>query len=564
MNERMYPALISVSALIFTHMAQAQIPDRETRWAESAMNPDYCTWRAHAVWRHPAIKAEKGEEPPTACFRNDFELPAKVREATLCIRPSFDNGYSVLINGEQVVAPAPAHVDGYRVFDVARFLRAGKNVFIFKGNSHGPGINLVVQGTIYCTDGSIVDFVTDPSWRGGYDLPDGWDDPGTDISTLPTLRHKKHFWGYHTPLNPPYDQPIRVTPRGAEQPVFDGNQPFTLDLRVLNFNTPDKPEVELSYDLFDEFARRVLEGPAEVSLKADGNLDLSGTVKHPGLPRGAYQLRFTLSDDSGRQLYSRIFEIGVAGRIPQREVAGRTFTDGMKLKPVCTIDCTEEPDPDAFLALRGNDVVDTVVRKSRAGSFRTFADNARYSGMGWRYSVERLYVPHLVVVEYPDDAPRSVCIQIYEPTTTFPGGLLFKTAGYQRADAGITSPAEHPVHSGTMQKTHLVYRPKEEHACIFFHNLATEAPAAVSRITVYEILNDLPAVKIADAGDRLIGYHSERGPQTMSNNFYAGPLGNFFSYSMALNNHIEFYRNWYTTWSTIPRSHSTRTRGPSI
>ncbi len=546
-------ALICAAAL----SGAAQIPTTAERWAESAMNTNYCTGRAAAIQAAASVRPDKKQPPVPIGFRKDFTLSAPVRAARITVFPAGIEGYSVCVNGKEALAPAPARVQGYRTVDIAACLRPGSNSFVLRGHSiPGSVVSLVAQGMVYGANGSIFDLVTDASWRGGYNPPDGWDQPATALEALPAVRAVKYFWTYGIPINPPYDEPIRVTPQKTSDPIFESEMPIALDIRIMNAAglAEDSARLQLKYDLFDENARRVIQPETGIKLTPDGKLDLAGALSHPGLPPGAYQLRFNLGDSSGEMIYTRIFEIAVVGEIPQVLVQGTNFTDGMELKEVGSIDCGADPAPGDFLAFRGDDVIETTVTNSPIGRYRTFADNTRYNYMTWKYRIKTLYIPHVVEVEYPDDAPRSTCIQIFEPGTTIPGALKAKEYGFQRADAGLTSPREHPTHTGAMRKTHLLYWPNEEQACISFLNLASEAPAAVSRITFYEVLNDLPALRIREpqadtlpGGRHLIGYHSERGPQTMANNFYTGPLGNLFALSLGMNNHIEFYRNWHAT-----------------
>ena len=111
----------------------------------------------------------------------------------------------------------------------------------------------------------------------------------------------------------------------------------------------------------------------------------------------------------------------------------------------------------------------------------------------------------------------------------------------------MVSLQEHGQLSGKMKKLRFIFWPNEEIGSVHVWNTyGGEVPAAVARITLYEITNDLPALRIEDAGDRMIGYHTERGSQTMAASYHAGPFGAYFDL-VAGAPHYEFYRNWYTT-----------------
>ena len=110
----------------------------------------------------------------------------------------------------------------------------------------------------------------------------------------------------------------------------------------------------------------------------------------------------------------------------------------MELEEVCSVDCTADLPEDRFIAIKSDGVsFGTIVRQSPIGSYREFAENQNYLNMAFKYSVKHLYQPHLVVVEIPDNAHRSVLIQLYEPTTTVPKFARAAIGGYQR---GWTQP----------------------------------------------------------------------------------------------------------------------------
>ncbi|MBI3947024.1 MAG: hypothetical protein HY321_13955 [Armatimonadetes bacterium] len=535
-------------AAILSFAASAQIPTPAERIRESGRNPDLCAWRAPAIRIVPVPKLAEGEPWPVACYRKDFTLPAAPRRAAITLFPLPAERYSVSVNGKVVAPPLPVRHKGLRNLDLTPFLRAGHNALAFQGEAYGgSGLTLVAEGIVFCEDGSTLRLATDNTWRGAFDLPAGWDRPETDPNGIPPADQPfatPYQWSTSGEFNPPYYGPIQVTPAGLPNPIFDAEKPVALEITLLN--AAGMPAPVLSFEVFDEIARKTV-NQGSVPLAPRGKLDLAGGLRHAPLPAGAYRFRFVLTS-AGNVVDRRDYEAACVGPIRQRPVEGTSYEEGLDLKEVARIDCAAEPRPGQLLACdwKGNDV-ETCVESGPAGRYRTLAENREYLSFAYRFKVKRLYVPHLVVVEWPDDAPRSFLSHVVEGTTMLPDAYKFKMGGFQRGDAGMVSVEEQPARTNRMQKLHLLYWPNEEEASIHFWNLGLKAPPAVSRIIVHEITNDLPALRITDAGDRMIGYHTERGPWTMTANFYAGPLGAFFNYMLAEIDHPEFYRNWYAT-----------------
>jgi len=536
---------------------RAGVPTREARVRDSGMNPEYSRWRGESARHLPAPKREGDGPWPMACYRQEVTLPAAVRRAAITLMPSVRFQYWFYVNGETVTAPLPARHLGIRNLDLTPFLRPGANVLAFKGEAVGGcGLTLVAEGIVFCEDGSIVRLKTDTSWCGDYNLPDGWEQPGADVSKLHRLRSlgapssETHYL-----INPPHYGPLDVAPVGMAQPIFDEERAVELAVTVLNMRGPGspaagKPAPVLAYEILDELSREPA-GSGKVDLAPGSGLDLHGVLRCDPLRAGAYRFRLVLTAGD-EELDRRDYEVASVGLIRQRVVAGTHYEEGLDLREVWRVDCTAEPAPGTLVTWRyKHDPPETVVKEGPAGRCRTFEGNPRYASFGYRYKVRTLFVPHLVVIEWPDDAPRAFLAQVFEGTTMVPAKYPYPRgwvkAGFQRGDTGFFSCPEHPVRTDRMRKARFIYWPNEEEASVFVYNAGGDAPAAASRITVSEITSDLPAVRVSDAGDRLIGYHTERGPQSMSAAYYAGPLGALFSLKLAGIDHPEFYRNWYTT-----------------
>ena len=530
--------------------AWAQIPTVEERMLNSGRNPEYCTWKAEEIRFWPPPKYEKGDPVPVSCYRYDFTLPAKPRQASITLSPTYGNRWWFTVNGQVIAEPLPGRVRGLRNFDLTKVLRPGHNLLTVRAEEFtaGHGFHLVAEGIVFCEDGSIVRLLTDKTWKGDWNLPEGWDKPETDPDSLPPADAFRRGAPVQSnaglQTNPPYYGRIQIAPRGMDQPIFDEEKPIELDITLLNTASASKPN--LSYEIMDEMSRKVI-GQGAVALSPKGKLDLVGNVRQQ-LPAGTYRFRFILTDE-GEGIDRRDYEVACVGEIKQRLVEGTHYEEGMELKEIWSVDCAAEPEPGQFLACdsQGNDVKTQVV-EGPAGKYRALVENRPLTSFGYKFKVKQLFVPHLVVIEWPDDAARGILAQAHEATTMIGRSWRASVAGFQRGETSVVCTDDQPVRTNKMQKLRFIYWPNEEEESIHIWNThGCPAPAAVSRITIYQILNDLPALRIADAGDHMIGYHTERGPQTMTASYYAGPLGASFSTMLAGVDHPEFYRNWYTT-----------------
>ena len=355
-----------------------------------------------------------------------------------------------------------------------------------------------------------------------WNLKEGWESAEEPLAGMGALKKDRVITGRVNSLPVrPYYGPIQIAPvrsgRTEREPIFDAEEPVSLNVTLMNLRNH---QPTLSVEVFDESSRKTLV-TRKVGVQAGPELDLVANLNLGALAQGTYRLRFILTENGG-EMDRRDYEVASVGVIQQRLVNGTSYEEGMDLKEVWSVDCTAEPKAGSFIASNTATAnrkeswaeVQTRVTEGPAGRYRELAGNVPGHNFACKYTVKRLFAPHLAIVEYPDDAPRNMLVQIMEPGThgSTPG------YGWQRSDSSvITSQDQFPTRSNQMQKLHLLFWPNSETGSVHVVNIPGAAkPAAVSRITIYEITNDLPALKMADAGDRLIGVHSERGPWTMA------------------------------------------------
>ncbi len=163
-----------------------------------------------------------------------------------------------------------------------------------------------------------------------------------------------------------------------------------------------------------------------------------------------------------------------------------------------TIDCTQEYPPERYFDSGG-----IVVTTTKAGAYREAAPLSR-SRFGYRFPIENIGKPHQVIIRYPDDKRRFMCIMdgsSYDLTT----GLF----------TGWAQPL-----TGRIQEVQQVFWPRWEDCSIVFMTWGEGEPAAAASIEVWE-LEDLPPLDVP--GDPNDGSRREFGIQ------YEDPVGGCMS-----------------------------------
>lgn len=139
-----------------------------------------------------------------------------------------------------------------------------------------------------------------------------------------------------------------------------------------------------------------------------------------------------------------------------------------------TIDCTAEYPADRYF---GHGEVRVV--ESPAGRYRE-AEGKPLSRFGYRFAIEHVGRPHLLVLRYPDDKRRFMCMMdgtCYDLTT------------------GVFTGFQQPL-SGKMLEIRQIFWPRWNDCSVVLMTWSNGEPAAAAQIQVYE-LDDLPALKLA-------------------------------------------------------------------
>jgi hypothetical protein len=137
------------------------------------------------------------------------------------------------------------------------------------------------------------------------------------------------------------------------------------------------------------------------------------------------------------------------------------------------IDCTAELPPEKYFGQGDVRVVDSPLGRYRE------AEGKPLSRFGYRFPIENVGKPHLVVVRYPDDKRRFMCMMdgtCYDLTT------------------GVFTDFSQPL-SGKMLEIRQVFWPRWKDCSVVLMTWSNGEPAAAAQIEVYE-LDDLPALAL--------------------------------------------------------------------
>jgi len=129
------------------------------------------------------------------------------------------------------------------------------------------------------------------------------------------------------------------------------------------------------------------------------------------------------------------------------------------------IDCTQDYPPDRFFSCGP-----TQVLRNAAGAYRE-AEAKHAARFGYRFSVEQVGRPHALVVRYPDDKRRYMCIM--DGTT------------YDLSTGVFTNWAQ-PL-SGAMLESRQIFWPRWTDCSIVFMTWGEGEPAAATEIEVWEL-----------------------------------------------------------------------------
>jgi len=199
----------------------------------------------------------------------------------------------------------------------------------------------------------------------------------------------------------------------------------------------------------------------------------------------------------------------------------------MKKKLIAHFDCTREYDSASYFEIGKTNIVN-----SKAGTYRE-AEYKHLARFGYKFMLQDKTKPHLLVIKYPDDKERFMCIT--------------NDSSYD-LDTGITCGGINQL-SGEMKEIQCYYYPRWSEETVVFTSWGANTPAAVAEFSMYE-LDCLDEHEIdCETGTRSFGLQYEdpcnvclsAGAQT-TEEF----IDNHIKYmKFSGQNHLTYPINWY-------------------
>ena len=291
-----------------------------------------------------------GEGKAENYFRKLFSLSGKPAKAIL--RIFVDTGYELFLNGRFV-----ASVDEWgntRDYDVASFLRAGRNIIAVRAMNHSGHRGFCLELRTVSQQGKIFSVISDASWLT---LPEerwGWRCADYDASEWkkPRILFLGQV-GAEQWKNRPGDNPSKVIPFLECTPFLEGGCPKCVDSPFFETKTnPVKTPGEifdvigLEYqDNLDEFPLETV-FPVKVVESDSGN----GSLKNVAglLEKNGSGMKVTASHSAGGPFVIVDFGGEIAGYLRLRTVCESSVRIKLHFGETLT-ECFNYPPPDALL-----------------------------------------------------------------------------------------------------------------------------------------------------------------------------------------------------------------------
>ncbi|MFW6146403.1 MAG: sugar-binding protein [Planctomycetota bacterium] len=160
---------------------------------------------------------------------------------------------------------------------------------------------------------------------------------------------------------------------------------------------------------------------------------------------------------------------------------------GLDLTLVDYIDCTDGHDPHPMI-----DQGTSGIATGPAGRYRV-TGQGRHQFFAYRWRAAARDVPHVLVIEYPDDAQRSICFFTHESPLSGRANIDWSL------ETGVYTGNPLPI-TNEMQYHTMFFWPTDSWPAVIVGNWIRDgAPAAASRIWVFRVEGDrLPPLDVED------------------------------------------------------------------
>jgi hypothetical protein len=483
----------------------------------------------------------------TRVYRTVFDLDDAVEDAAFCVAAS--PSFKVRINGRLAVSGNRGGIL-HRYTDVGKHFRKGRNELVVEAeakNWSGDQDGLVLEGIIRGASGKIKSLQTDGDWQGQYLPAAGKVDETAwkPVKNLGKVTGRFGDSGGAFYLNPPHYGRLQAEPAGRDQPIFPSGKPIEFQVNIFGRNLLVPADVRYRVTDALDHDRQLVAGQL---IKSVANRRQKSRLTFKPAHPGVYNITVELREiGSGKLLEDCLLEAVSVGRIHQREIAGVSATEGLELKLQTEIDCVGAQPPLSMISTsRTGKAIKPQITTGPMGSFLA-SGNQSGDLFSWKLEFPNCRRPYLVEIDYPDDTDRIMGISLggnsqYQRIRNDHG-----EASWPFAASGVYTGFQNPV-SHRMRTLRMIVYPQLPVSTLEVVNLLAGSRAAVSRIRVFEITNDLPAIRFASPASRLTGVHAERITE-IPNTYYQGDMDRVFAdgHSLCSYPFQGFYKTWYQT-----------------
>jgi len=512
-------------------------------------------------------------------FRKEFVLDETAEKADLWIWANGDC-FRIYVNGREIYQDLQ-RLNGLlptRVMDVTGKLRKGTNVLgvvhdmvAYHGSDYTD-----LAGRLFITlkSGRQLDIKTDGSWLAASELTPNWNTVEwkgqgftncVGLGDVVTVKGKGHnnvediltAGGINTIL--PYVGPIEMQtgPYGRGL-IFDAAKGIVGNVLVRG----RWENQALTYGL-----RQTYPGQAVAS----GGVSRSGKETNPACYNmnipvkepGTYLLTLKLMEGTNC-VSERIEEVAAVGEIKQPEAEGSSLTNGMELALIDEVKCGDSKDAHPFndsgLCMDQNKPSSRIEELPGIGKVR-FTGEVDYhcsktgqqvSWFAYQVKFGRSNQPHMIEVEYPDSNRQVMLVQVNEyPGDLNPAEALVKPArrSQGRLIWSFASGGNDYPGAGKLVRERFVVFPGNAWGTVMIANGNMDGGSpAVSAIRVYEVVNNLPKLKVNNVVEgRLMGSWAEATTRIIPTflNGTPGPIrDNYFA--SGFRSEI-WFQEWYRT-----------------
>lgn len=485
-----------------------------------------------ATFEIDKIQFVRGDGQDKGCVRTEFVLPegdvwkavadaAGGNERMWAGRREFVN--ILYLNGQRVERRTPRGLYASTPVDIAQYLKPGVNCAAYYCRNVS-GVSLVaLNATIIMESGEIIKVSTADraAWTYSPEKAKGWNEPGFDDDSwqeLPEGRGPRVTWPTHQRVPPADTSFFMLRHPGDRELFYNDTRDVHVDVHIPFGCREHMPVLEYAV------GRAMRDGTSEIletgtwteyeaarpSLVYRLNL---GKREH-----GVYTLHLRLRAADGTVLGRRPREpFMVLRKSAQPEIDGKSFTEGLDVTLVDTIDCIDGEDghewiEGAFKAFGQEPAqsLDTprIVRKDGL-EYREVQGEGHGSYISWRLGA--FAHPgdfYLFEVDYPDNRERGMEITVTHPQREYTS----------ESGVGAESGGKYYI-TGEMKTLRWLHVADTGVHGIHVKTLFDHCPAAVKSIRIYHVKGGLPAVRSGEG--RKYGIHSER-------QFYGNGFGRIF------------------------------------